>query len=229
MTPKPTEGLFLGAFDVNIRGEQLDCTVPAQFFHNYQKDVSVWAEIMPPPTKWIYAVEVKVTSPGCLEPFEASTMGVVGNQTGGSLSFSASISPNRIPIEAMPAKGLSKVTFALLDSPLFGDLIADQRPRSVTLPCGRFDISITEPTNSHAEVQNALGTSPHRLSHSGSIVERNGKAFTSKDAALALTTMHTALSFAAAMGGDYVGRGYQRRRRAQMVPMGNDSDERDTT
>jgi hypothetical protein len=115
----------------------------------------------------------------------------------GSLSFSAELASLRVPIESVPAKGLKEVTFALLDSPITGDLVAEQRPNTVTIPCGQFEVKVTEPTQAHLGVAKALGSSPHRLSNSVTIAERGGQLFSSNMARAVLDTFHDALSFAA--------------------------------
>jgi hypothetical protein len=198
--PPPTslnDGVLLGAFDVHLKGIHLDCTLPAHFFHNYQRETSVWAEVVPATPRWLSQAAVEITSPGHLEPFPAVLGGLSGKQKGGSLSFSAEVVPLRVPIESVPAKGLKEVTFALLDSPITGDLVSEQRPKTVTFPCGQFEVKVTEPTKTHLGVADALGSSPHRLSNSATITERSGQLFSSDVARIALDTLHTALSFAA--------------------------------
>jgi hypothetical protein len=196
------DGVLVGEFDVRLKGDRLDCTLPARFFQNYQKEHSVWGEVLPTAPRWLTAAEVEITSPGHLEPFPAVLGGISGTTVNGVLSFSAELTPMRQPIESAPAKELKEVTFALLDSPVTGNLVREQRPEVVTFPCGQFDISLTDPTTAHREIANALGPSPHVLSNSGTIRERNGHAFSSNAARIAVDTLHDALSFAA---GSWVG------------------------
>jgi hypothetical protein len=202
MTPdhKPTtvaDGVLVGEFDVHIKGNRLDCTLPARFFQNYQREHSVWGEVLPTAPQWLAAAEVEITSPGHLEPFPAVLGGLRGTQANGALVFSAELIPLRDPIESAPAKEVKEVTFALLDSPVTENLVREQRPGVVTFPCGQFDISLTDPTTAHCEIADILGSSPHVLSNSGTIRERNGQVFSSNAARIALDTMHDALSFAA--------------------------------
>lgn len=85
----------------------------------------------------------------------------------------------------------------MLDSPVTGNLVREQRPKVITFPCGQFDISLTDPTTAHRKIADVLGSSPHVLSNSGTIKERNGQAFSSNAASIAIGTIHDALSFTA--------------------------------
>jgi len=123
-----SDGILLGAFDVHLKGANLDCTLPARFFHNYQKDGSVWAEVVPA-GPWLAGAEVEVSSPGHLRPFPAVLGSLTGKQQGGSFSLSAEVLPLRVPIEAAPVKSLREVTFALLDYPISGNLIPICKPK----------------------------------------------------------------------------------------------------
>jgi hypothetical protein len=195
MTPdyKPTtvaDGVFVAEFDVRLKGVGLDCTLPARFFQNYQREQSVWGEVFPTAAGWLNAAEVEISSPGHLEPFPAVLGGLRGTQANGALAFSAELIPLRDPIESAPAKGVREVTFVLLDSPVTENLVREQRPEVVTFPCGQFDTSLTDPTSAHREIADVLGSSPHVLSNSGTIRERNGQAFSSNAARIALDTMH---------------------------------------
>jgi hypothetical protein len=195
-SPVTSDGIFLGEAKLHLKGANLDCTVPARFFHNYQKRQSVWAEVSA--SKFSMASsEVEVSSVGHLETFPGSFGGGTLAQDGGILTISAYLLPLQEPIQSSPVLGLKEVAFALLDSPLTADVISDQRPRTVTFPCGQFDVVITEPVDAHRQVGETLGRDPHRLSNSGTIRERNGQLFSSKTAQLALDTVHDALSFAA--------------------------------
>ena len=196
-TTTVTDGVLVGEFDVRVKNDRLDCTLPARFFQNYQKEHSVWGEVLPNPPQWLTAAEVEITSPDHLEPFPAILGGIRGTQANGALVFSADLIPLREPIESAPAKDVKEVTFALLDSPVTENLVREQRPEIVTFPCGKFDVSLTDPTTAHREIAEVLGSSPHVLSNSGKIQERNGQVFTSNAARIALDAMHDALSFAA--------------------------------
>ena len=93
-----------------------------------------------------------------VNPLEAKTLS-------GAPSFSGPLIPMQEPIESAPAKGLTEVTFALLDSPVTGNLVREQRPKVVTFRCGQFDIKLTDPTAAHSEIADVLGPSPHVLSN----------------------------------------------------------------
>jgi hypothetical protein len=190
------DGVLVGEFDVHLKGDRLDCTLPARFFQNYQKEHSVWGEVVPTSPQWLAAAEVEITSAGHLEPFPAVLGGLSGTTMNGVLSFSAELTPLRQPIESAPANELKEVTFALLDSPVTGNLIREQRPEVVRFPCGQFDISLTDPTASHRKIAEVLRSSPHVLSNSGTIRERSGQVFSSNIARIAIDTIHDTLSFA---------------------------------
>jgi hypothetical protein len=216
-TNKPaisSDGALLGGFDLHLKSAQLDWTVPAQFFLNYQKEQSVWAEIVPE-RPILAGMEVSVSAPSNLEPFSGLLGGLTMTQAGGALSLSATVVPLITPLESVPKKNLKELTFALLDSPITGDLISEQSAKNVTLACGPFDVNITEPTKAHLAVAQALGSSPHRLSNSGTITERNGQRFNSKNVRVALDTLHDALSFAA---GRWVGITMAQAGGAQPIP-----------
>jgi hypothetical protein len=118
-------------------------------------------------------------------------------QEGASLSFSAELSTLRTPIESVKAKGLSAVTFALLDSPIIGDLLPEQPATEVNLRFGQFEAKITRPVEAHMALTEVLGTFPHRLTNSGSMTQMSGQPFNSSHARATLDTLHDALSFAA--------------------------------
>jgi hypothetical protein len=135
-------GILLSSLDVHLKNDHLDCTVPARFFYNYQQDMTpVWAEIEPPP-RLLAATQLTVSSPANLRPFEALLGGRTFRQEGESSSFFVEIHPLSDPIESAPRTRLNAVTFALLDSPITGNLIAEQRTSSLKFQCGRFDVSI---------------------------------------------------------------------------------------
>jgi hypothetical protein len=94
-------------------------------------------------------------------------------------------------------KALREVSFALLDYPLSGNLFPDLLAKEVTFPCGQFDVTIKDPTEKHFRVPTTLGLSPHTLSNSGILTERNGRVFSSETARIALDNVHDTLSFAA--------------------------------
>lgn len=202
MTPdnKPKTGpvgVCVGEFDVRLKGASLDCCFPARFFQNYQRKPSVWGEVFPTGVEWLMPAEVQITSPGHLKPFDAVLGGITGGQMNGTSAFSAELKSLSEPLESAPAKQVKEVTFALLDSPVTGNVVREQRPKVAAFPCGRFDISLTDLSTAHREVADVVGSSPHILSDSGTIRERNGQAFSSDDARIALDTLHDALSFAA--------------------------------
>ncbi len=133
MTPnkKPktlTDGVLVGEFDVRLKGADFDWTTPARFFQNYQKERSVWGEVIPTAPRWLANAEVEVTAPGHLEPFPAALGGIRSTPVNGVLTFSAEVIPLRDPIESAPVKKIKEVTFALLDSPVTGNLLREQRP-----------------------------------------------------------------------------------------------------
>jgi hypothetical protein len=119
--PRPVaDGVLVGEFDVHVKGDRLDCTLPARFFQNYQKEHSVWGGVVPTSPRGLTAAEVEITSPGHLEPFPPVLGGLSVTTIDGILSFSAELTSMRQPIESAPAKELKEVTFALLDSPVTG-------------------------------------------------------------------------------------------------------------
>src|SRR5277367_2045138 len=104
--------------------------------------------------------------------------------------MSAEVKPLRSLIESVPASGLTEVSFALLDSPLTGNLASEQGPELVAFPCGQFDIKISTPVAAHMQVRNTLGPLPHVLSESASMTHRNGRTFNSDAARIVLGTVH---------------------------------------
>jgi hypothetical protein len=95
--------LLVGEFDVHLKGDNLDCILPARFFQDYQREHSVWGEV-PPPAQWLPGAEVEITSPGHLAPFRAALGGIGGKIVNGSPSFSVELTVLRQPIESAPAK-----------------------------------------------------------------------------------------------------------------------------
>src|ERR1039458_10208906 len=130
-TTTVTDGVLVGEFDVHLKGDRLDCTLPARFFQNYQKEHSVWGEVVPTSPQWLAAAEVEITSAGHLEPFPAVLGGLSGTTMNGVLSFSAELTPLRQPIESAPANELKEVTVALLDAPVTGNLHLQDRTGQV--------------------------------------------------------------------------------------------------
>src|SRR3982074_2511310 len=102
--PKSGDGIFLGAFDIHLKtteGEHvMDCTLPARFFHNYQRETPVWIEVEPA-GPWLAGAEVTVTAPSHVTPFPAVLGGLMGVEEDGSLSFVASVEPLISPIESV--------------------------------------------------------------------------------------------------------------------------------
>ncbi len=80
--PKACDGVFLDAFDIHLKGVEgvhvIDRTLPAKFFHNYQRERPVWI-LVEPTAPWLAGAEVTVTSPGHLTPFSAALGGLTGN------------------------------------------------------------------------------------------------------------------------------------------------------
>jgi hypothetical protein len=69
----------------------------------------------------------------------------------------------------------------------------------------------SDPTTAHREIADVLGSSPHVLSNSGTIRERNGHAFGSNAARIAVDTLHDALLVCGGqLGGHRTGAGSQR-------------------
>ena len=197
-----TDKILVGEFDVHLKGDTVDCTLPARFFMNYQKEHSVWGEFVPSGMTWSAGAEVEISSTNRLMPFPALLSGSILSSSSGALSLSAEITPMRQPIESAPATDLTEITFALLDSPVTGNRLRQDRSKPVMFRCGQFDIAVTELSDTHREIEKTLGPSPHRLSNSGTVKERNGFPFTSKLASEVLDTLHDALSFAS---GGWVG------------------------
>ena len=150
-----SDGVLLGGFELHLKNAELDWTVPAQFFLNYQKEPRVWAEIVPE-RPIIAGMEVSVSAPSNLEPFSGLLGGLTMAHTGGALLLSATMMPLTTPLESVPKKNLKALTFALLDSPITGDLIREQSAKNVTLSCGMLTLNITEPTKAHLAVAKAL-------------------------------------------------------------------------
>lgn len=190
-------GVPVGEFEVYLKGDGVDCTLPARFFQNYQKKHSVWGELLPKGMRWLAGTELSIASPGNFEPFHAVLGGISAIQANGITTISAELTPLHQPIQSAPARELNEVVFALLDSPVTGNLLAERRPNVVTFPCGELDVRLTTPVGAHREIADIFGSSPHVLSDSGTMRDPNSHLFSSERASMALDTMHDALSFAA--------------------------------
>ncbi len=174
-----TDRILVGEFDVHIKGGHLDCSVPARFFQNYQREHSVWGEVAPGSLQWLGGIEAELSAPDRFVSFPALLGGLSGTTVNGRLSFSAEITPLRQPIEGAPVSDLAIVTFALLNSPVTGNRVPRNQAKSFRFSCGQFDISVGELTDAHREIAKTVGPLPHTLSNSGTIRDSNGATFSS--------------------------------------------------
>jgi hypothetical protein len=189
------KGVLIDTVDLHIKGERIDVTLPARLFLNFQQPRSIWAEVTPQ-IPWLNQMEVEISS-SALSAFPAVLSGYKWTQTEGRTVSAAGVLPLRDPIESSSSIELRQITLALLDSPTVDNVVRPQLPRSVTLPCGQFDITIAEASNSHRQIAESLGSGTHQLTNSCLIVQRNGQPFSVTAGTVVLDTLHDALSIAA--------------------------------
>jgi len=195
--PADVGPVVVGEFDIHVTGSGVDNSTPAKFFFDYQQSPPLWIEFEPASGSWsVTGSELTVTADGRLEPFQAFMGGLGGKQSKGSFSFVGRLVPVQEPIESVRVKGISEIVLALLDSPIFNDLVREQRRAKLVFPCGGFVVTVTPPIPVHERLSEKLGASPHRLTETVSIT-RPGEPFSSKEGRAALDVLHDALSFAA--------------------------------
>jgi hypothetical protein len=153
--------VFLGEQSISmVDSSGAECPNVGRFFYNHQHSPSVWLDIAHAPRSLQMGSEVRIKA-ATLRDFKATVGGTFGIQRGGSLQFFERIKPLQEPIESVPAEGLSRIKFALLDCP-WSELrgMSPQRVRRypVNFGCGPFMVSLTAPADTHAEVNRPWGT-----------------------------------------------------------------------
>ena len=187
-------GIFLGTYDVLVKGKGAEVKTQAHFFYNHQGINPIWIEAPPAAQKWPAGTAVEVVAPGVLTAFPASVGGICLTMHGGVASACLPISPSMSPLDSVPADNLQTVSFAVLDCPFAQSV---RRTPEIVLRCAQFDATLTDPSDSHRQLAAALGSTPHALNQTCTLRERSGQSFSSGTAVPALNTLHDVLSFAA--------------------------------